>query len=301
MLLKLNPHLVFELAHQFDGHFTGRFGDPSHEYEAASNEFPDPAASTNILHADWAIAELAMHGSKRVPTAGLAVEVETSFNPLKMYSWLSYAAGVRRLFLCRGWTLVFAPDERVRAKAQKMFATEPRASPWFVIPEMLPPIVDVDKSAEDIDRSVLTTLFHAGSFSIGVASARATLEALIRVAHPYQEMYRNLVTAALKEDQLELLPRELLRKHGLDWDDNAPLGPMELTSAYYVRGHRAGLAEGVAQGRAKTLLQAIEGVCELLRIPLGPSERARMQALDDEGLDALHAQLVKTRRWPTSA
>jgi hypothetical protein len=301
-LLKLNPHLVFELARRFDG----QFDIPSGEYEAASNELPDPAVSTTVLHADWVIAEVATRGPKRVPTAGVAVEVEVKFNPLKVYSWLSYAAGVRRLFECRGWTLVFAPDERVRTNAQNMFATEPRASPWFVVPEMLPPIIDVDQSMIDIDRSVLTTLFHAGS-NMGVACARATLEALLRVAHPQRTMYRSLVNAALRKDQRELLPRELLAEQGLDWDESEELGPMEITGAYYVRGLGEGRVEGRAEGRTEgrvegrteALVKAIEGACELLGIPLGPSERTQLQNLDVDGLDALHAQLVKTRQWPT--
>jgi hypothetical protein len=284
-LIKANPRLVFELARRFDG----QLDIPSGEYEAASNELPDPAVSTTVLHADWVIAEVALQGPKRVPMAGVAVEVEVRFNPLKVYSWLSYAAGVRRLFQCRGWTLVFAPDERVRTDAQNMFETEPRASPWFVVPEMLPPIMDVDQSMKDIDRSVLTTLFHAHS-DVGLACARATLEALLRVAHPKRKMYRSLVNAALKKDQREFLPRELLAEEGLDWDDSEPLGPMELDGPYYVRG--------LSEGRTEGLVKAIEGACELLGITLGPSERVQIQALDVDGLDALHAQLVKTRQWP---
>lgn len=272
---------MFELARHFDD----RFGVPSLQYEVASNEFPDPAAPDNILHADWAIAEVAVQDEERTPVAGIALEVETSFNPLKCYSWLSYAAGVRRLFLCRGWTLVVAPDAEVRTNSMQMFETEPRASPWFIVPEMLPPITDVDQSAQDIDRAVLTTLFHVRS-PIGVACARATLEALTGVAHPYRKMYRALVTASLKQEQLEQLPKYLL-----EWDDSEPLGPMELTGAYYVRGHSEGLEQG--------LTRAIEGACELLGIPLGPSERAEMQALDAAGLDALYAQLRHNRRWPT--
>jgi hypothetical protein len=293
-LIKLNPRLVFELAHEFDA----QFDIPFSEHEVASNELPDPAISTNVLHADWVIAEVDLRGPRRVRTAGIAVEVETSFNELKVYSWLSYAAGVRRLFECRGWTLVFAPDERVRTNAQNMFATEPRASPWFVVPKMLPPIIDVDQSMKDIDKSVLTTLFHAGS-NMGVACARATLEALLEVAHPQGKLYRSLVNAALTTEQRELLPRELLAEQGLDWDDNAELGPMELTGAYYVRGRSEGRAEGRAEGRMEVLVKAIEGVCEVLGIPLGPNERMQIQALDVDGLDALHAQLVKTRQWPT--
>jgi hypothetical protein len=282
LLLKSNPRLVFDLARHFDA----RFGEPLLQYEVASNELPDPAKPENVLHADWVIAEVVARGEDRIPVSGIALEVETSLNLLKCFSWLSYAAGVRRLFYCRGWTLVCAPDEEVRTNAQNMFETEPRASPWFVVPEMLPPIFDVDQSTQDIDRAVLTTLFHVRS-TVGVACARATLEALIRVAHPYRLMYRELVKASMKQEQIEQLP-----KHLLEWDDEDPLGPMELTGAYYVRGH----TEGVERGRA---LGGIEGVCEVLGIPLGPSERAQLQALDTAGLDGLFAELKQHRRWPT--
>jgi hypothetical protein len=108
-------------------------------------------------------------------------------------------------------------------------------------------------------------------------------------------MYRNLVTAALNQDQLEQLPKQLLAEHGLDWDDSEPLGPMELTGAYYTRGHSEGLQQGLAEG----LMAAIEGACELLGIPLGPTERAQVQALDTAGLEAFFTQLKATRRWPT--
>jgi hypothetical protein len=115
----------------------------------------------------------------------------------------------------------------------------------------------------------------------------------------------------LKQEQLDLLPKELLQ-----WDDADPLGPMELTGAYYTRGLAEGIAQGVAQGRAQGvaqgraqgleqgraqgLVQAIEGACELLGIPIGPSERALLQTLDTDGLEALYSQLRKTRSWPDS-
>jgi hypothetical protein len=239
-----------------------------------------------VLHADWVIAELIPGSSRRA--SSLAVEVETTFNPLKAYSWLSYAAGVRRLFMCRGWTLVFAHEEEIRTDAQNMFVDEPRASPWFVVPEMLPPIIDPDLSAENIDKSVLTTLFHARS-PLGVACARATLEALFRVAPPDGKVYHALVTAALKQEQLDQLPKELLK-----WDDDWELSPMELTGAYYTQG----LAQGRTQGRT-LLLRTIEDLCTLLDISIGPGERTQLEALDAEGLASLHTQLCQTRRWPS--
>lgn len=220
MLLKRNPQLVFELARFFDEHIEAC----PIEFEAASNELPDPASPTSILHVDWAIAAVDGQGFQRVCKSSLAVEVETSFNSQKASS-----------------------------------------------------------------------MFHASS-PRGVACARATLEAMVRVAHPERRVYRELVTAALTEEQLEELPRQLLARHGLDWDDDWELGPMELNSAYYVRGHRKGLE----QGHAQALRKSIEALCELLEIPLGPGERGALQQLDAKALDALHADILEARRWPSS-
>jgi hypothetical protein len=70
-------------------------------------------------------------------------------------------------------------------------------------------------------------------------------------------------------------------------------------------GMEAGRSEGMEAGRAKGmeegLARAIEGVCEVLGIPLGPSERGQMQALDAAGLDALFAELKTRRCWPSPA
>jgi hypothetical protein len=266
-LLKANPRLVFELAGRFDA----RVGGPHAEYEVASNELPDTAMTETVLHADWVVAG---KNATRMRTAGLAVEVETSENELKYYSWLSYAAGVRRLFRCRGWSLVFAPDEHVRLRAQQMFETEPRASPWFVQPKMLPPITRVDQAIKDVDRAVLTTLFHARS-ARGVACARATLEALIRVAHPHQMLYRGLVTASLERPQLEQIP-----KHLLEFDENEPLGPMELTGAYYTRG----LEHGAERGKLAEARKLVLRVLERRGIVANELQERRISACEDLGL-----------------
>jgi len=102
-------------------------------------------------------------------------------------------------------------------------------------------------------------------------------------------MYHGLVRATLTQEQLAEIPEELLKI-----DDVDPLGPMELTGAYYVRGH----SEGMQEGRSEGLVRAIEGVCEVLGIPLGPTERAQMQALDAAGLDALFTEVKARRCWP---
>jgi hypothetical protein len=52
------------------------------------------------------------------------------------------------------------------------------------------------------------------------------------------------------------------------------------------------------KGRAEGRLEAIEAVCELLDIPLGPHERTQLATLDDAGLATLLARIKSKRRWP---
>ncbi|PRP97888.1 hypothetical protein ENSA5_31210 [Enhygromyxa salina] len=266
-LLKQNPYLVFDLAHDFDTQIP-----PQHnKFEIASNEIPSPAKDGNILHADWLVAAVCEKQPALRRVAGLAVEVQTTDDVLKLYSWLSYAAGVRNVFRCRGWTIVFAPDADVRRRAQNMFAAEPRASPWFVEPHMLPPIHDVEQAAKDIDRAVLTAVFHARS-ELGVACIRATLEAMRKVAHKHRRVYGDLMRAMMTEEQLEQIPERLF-----EIDDEAPLGPMELTGAYYVRGHREGREEGRCAEARKLILR----VLERRSVALDEDQRHRIETASD--------------------
>ncbi|KIG17140.1 hypothetical protein DB30_03737 [Enhygromyxa salina] len=265
-LVKRHPELVFSLARNFD--------DPIPEscknFEAAANELPEPARLDNIVYADHVVAAvlepIQTRSGRRKPVrvAGLALEIQTYDDKSKYYSWLTYAAGVRRLFECRGWTMVFAPDPGVRRRAQKMFLKEPRASPWFVDPSMLPPITQWQLALADIPLAVLTSVFQARS-EHAVPCACATLEALAKSDLDFDErrIYHDLVLASLKQEQLDQIPQEIR-----DIDEADPLGPMELTGAYYVRGHRegheAGLEEGVRKGvqeglqlKARQVLQRV--------------------------------------------
>jgi hypothetical protein len=256
-LVKRSPHLVFELARKFDEPIP----DTYTSFEVAANELPEPSRPGNVVYADWVVAAILEDPRRRsVPkrthkhVAGLAVEIQTSDDDLKYYTWLSYAAGVRRLFRCRGWTMVFAPDPDIRRQAQSMFVNEPRASPWFVEPEMLPPITQIELALGDLHKAVLTAVFHARSPQ-AVACARATLEALAQstLASDDRSIYHSLVVASLKKEQLRQIPQEIL-----DIDRADPLGPMELTGAYYVRGHEEGLEEGREEGREEGLEQGRE-------------------------------------------
>jgi hypothetical protein len=65
-------------------------------------------------------------------------------------------------------------------------------------------------------------------------------------------------------------------------------------------GRAQGLEKGRAQGREEGLARGrIEEVCETLGIPIGPRERAQMQALDPAGLDALRLRIKSERHWPS--
>ena len=272
-LLKHNPRLVFELARRFDA----SIGTNHRGYAVESNELPNPASPDNVMYADWAVAAMANPRSGK-HVAAVAVEVQTHRDPLKFYSWLGYAAGVRRVFECRGWTIVFAPDRNVRRQSQKMFADEPRASPWFVEPEMLPPVIDAGRAAADVDRAVLTTVFHIRS-PVGLACAIATLRALQRVAHEHGAVYRELVRASMTAKQIQQTPKELL-----EWDDADPLGPMELTGAYYVRGHE----EGREEGRLVEARRLVLRVLGKRGLTIDDAQRERIDTCED---------LVQLEQW----
>lgn len=58
--------------------------------------------------------------------------------------------------------------------------------------------------------------------------------------------------------------------------------------------------QSYAEGRAERRLEAIESVCEVLDIPLGPHQRTELHALGDAELATLLARIKSTRRWPSA-
>jgi len=60
------------------------------------------------------------------------------------------------------------------------------------------------------------------------------------------------------------------------------------------------IAEVHAEGRAEGRVEAIELLCRVLDIPLGPDERAGLGELDADALLGLLVQLQTTRRWPSA-
>jgi hypothetical protein len=177
--------------------------------------------------------------------------------------------------------MVFAPDPGIRRRAQNMFVDEPRASPWFVEPKMLPPITQTQVALSDLHKAVLTAVFQARS-SEGVACARATLDALRQssLASEERRIYHRLVTASLKQEQLDQIPQEML-----DMDEVDPLGPMELTGAYYTRGHREGLEKGLEQGREQgrrlAAQQLLQRVLRRRDLELDEVRRERIETCED--------------------
>ncbi|EDM76470.1 hypothetical protein PPSIR1_00887 [Plesiocystis pacifica SIR-1] len=294
VLIKANAPLLFELARHFDAAATQGC---EASFETRANELPHPAAPDAVLHADWIVA--------RPDALALAVEVQTSADRLKRYTWLSYAAGVRRLFECSGWTLVVIPDPKLREWYQQMFEAEPRASPWFVEPRMLPPMTNTGDARRDPARATLTTLFHARS-EHGAACARATLDALRQldpVDLPQRRVYRELVLTTLTREQLEELPPELL-----EVDPHAPLGPMERTNAYFTQGREEGLetgrAEGLETGRAEGLETGREeGRCRELARVLIQVLASQNQSIDEDTRVTIEAcrDLDELRTWLDAA
>ncbi|MCA9696275.1 MAG: hypothetical protein KC431_02035 [Myxococcales bacterium] len=263
-LLNRHPRLAFCLAARFDPAFANL--GKSASIVTASNELPDPAHAGNILHADGVVAAVVDRRRRRKTRlhrrrktlrrrrksyrASLAIEAQTCTDMFKLFSWLSHAAGVRRRFSCRGWTMVFCPDPDVRRFYQRIFAKEPRAAPWFVEPEMLPVILTVEDAMKDWAMAVLSSVFHA-TYSHAVASVRATLEAIHRLAPDDAQVYIDLMLSPLTTEQIQALPQDLLQ-----FDPKWRMGPLEKRSGFYVRGREDGREEGREEGLQQGLLQA---------------------------------------------
>jgi hypothetical protein len=74
---------------------------------------------------------------------------------------------------------------------------------------------------------------------------------------------------------------------------------MDLQEAI-AEGEARGRAEGEARGRAAALRATIADLCELLGVSLDAERAAWVARLDEQGLEALRAQLKSERRWPES-
>ena len=59
-------------------------------------------------------------------------------------------------------------------------------------------------------------------------------------------------------------------------------------------------ANARAEGRAEGRTSSIISLCKAFEIPIGPRERAQIQALDLEGLEALLTRIATERRWPST-
>lgn len=57
----------------------------------------------------------------------------------------------------------------------------------------------------------------------------------------------------------------------------------------------------VAEGEAKGLRTAVLDVCELVGVVLAPAQRAQLEAMSVNELEALRLALKQTWRWPSSS
>jgi hypothetical protein len=71
-----------------------------------------------------------------------------------------------------------------------------------------------------------------------------------------------------------------------------------IKAGQFAQGVAQGVARGDAEGRKQALEKAIEVACELLGIPFGGPERARLEPLDATELDTMLDRLRAARRWP---
>ncbi|HEU4403948.1 MAG TPA: HEPN domain-containing protein [Polyangiaceae bacterium] len=64
------------------------------------------------------------------------------------------------------------------------------------------------------------------------------------------------------------------------------------------RGRDEGLREGKVEGKAEGLRAAVLDLCEVFGLDLTPGQRAQLETMGVDDLEAVRAQLKQTRRWP---
>jgi predicted transposase/invertase (TIGR01784 family) len=125
---------------------------------------------------------------------------------------------------------------------------------------------------------------------------------------PYAEALQvarlsNLTIAEETEYERELMAEQALRalRGGVEVAERRGLerGLERGLAQGLEQGLEQGRAEGQEEGKMWGLRVAIEATCEVLDLELGAEERAELERASLPELEALHAALRRTRRWPT--
>lgn len=270
----MHPELAFDLARVAGAGIPARH----HRFEHGATEFDDPGRRGVAVQTDVVVLAISSECPDSGPVAGLSIEVQRSRDQNKGRTMPITRAGVRSRHACPAWVLFVAVEPALRRWAREdLFPLEPELVPLIVEPEMLPAITEVELARERIAHATAAAVFHSRD-PVGVACARATIEAAHALDARDRDVYVSLVLACQDDERmkqvLSQLPPEIEEE----------LTPFERSSAYFVRGKREGLAEGVEQGVERELGRMRSALMTLLderAVHIDGPQRARIEACRD--------------------
>jgi hypothetical protein len=284
-----HPQLAFELAAAAGAPLRLRYT----RFEHGPTEFQDPGRAGVTVHTDVVVLACERPGSGTF-VDGLSIEVQGWRDLSKRRTVPITRAGVHSRHACAAWSLVVCPDPVVRRWYEReLFPRRPELAPLYVRPEALPPIVDPRQAREFIAHATAAAAFHARGPQ-GVASARATLQALVDLDLDKRESYISLICACLPKDRMKQVVQELPPNY------RDQLFPMERESAPYIHGReegrKAGREEGRRagreEGRVEQARRTLFVILAARALELTPSQRARIDDCDN---------LEQLIRWTTQA
>jgi hypothetical protein len=193
--------------------------------------------------------------------------VQLSKDPDKPYSWLVYHAGQHYRLRVPAYLVVITSDPDVAAWAAGPFSSGMvTMRPLVITPAHFPPITDPEEAKRSLERTFLSGLVHATE-PVAADIGRALRAALDSSPDDVGLRYWDTLLAVLGD-----AIRSTLEMDMKDWKPRSEWGKRLLANA---RGE--GLAEGLVEGRAASIVELLE----VRGIPLDPPLRQRITTCTD--------------------
>jgi Domain of unknown function (DUF4351) len=255
------------------------------EYEEAR---PEPAELPDLQPTEYradAVIALRRTGDSR---AALAVIVEIQLRPddRKRYTWPVYLATLRARLECPVYLLVVTHnDTTARWCGEPIDLGGGRVWPQVAGPAEIPQITDVQEARANPELAVLSAMAHGydKDFRKAAQIAEAARQAALGLDYERAVLYLDIVLASLSEAARGELSN--MKPAGYEFQS-------EFVRTHFNRaieeGHRKGLAEGRADGRAALIVRQLT-----LRFgPLTESVRVRIPQMSVAELDVIGERLL---------
>ena len=212
------------------------------------------------------------------PVLAVIVEAQLAQDPLKLYSWPVYLAGVRALLLCPTLLVVVTPYRGVAKWAAAEIALGPnggRMRPSVLGPDEIPLVTDAAVATKNLQLACLSAVAHPRG-----AQARTMAMAVVRAewALGLDEwgQYTDCVLASMDPPDREAVEAEM--KAGYEYQS-------DFARRYVAQGKAEGKAEGEAKGKAEGKAEgeakAVLAVLAARGLAVSETERERILACRD--------------------